>query len=268
MRPLTATTLALGAIALAPAAALAAPPGFVRVQTSFLPAPAGIQSGGQIACPAGTVPFGGGAGFAGGLPDFGMNLNTSAPSGNGWRARYNNSSARNASFVIMAMCAKAPKRYTTTFATIDNPPGDEASTTATCPARTVVLGGGAFSTSDVPGAAITSAWPSSTKTYTGFLFNGTTRAERLTVFAVCGKKPLGYQIVSSTGSGTGPADFVGGVQCPRAKVLLSGGIRVTDPRPAVTFGASFQDSGEQWVGEVLGNTTGVVEDTLYAVCAA
>jgi hypothetical protein len=36
----------------------------------------------------------------------------------------------------------------------------------------------------------------------------------------------------------------------------------------VTFGASFQDSGEQWVGEVLGNTTGVVEDTLYAICAA
>ena len=87
------------------------------------------------------------------------------------------------------------------------------------------------------------------------------------MFALCGRKPRGYEIVSSTGSGMGPADFVGGVQCPIGKTLLSGGIRVTDPRPEVTFGASFQDSGEQWVGEVLGTTATIVETTLFAVCA-
>src|SRR3954447_12203446 len=110
--PVSSLLLALGAIAAAPTAALAAPPGYVRVQTPALAAPAGVQSGNQVVCPAGTVPFGGGAGFAGGLPDFGMNLNTSAPlEGVGWRARFNNGSARNGNFVIGAICANAPRKY-------------------------------------------------------------------------------------------------------------------------------------------------------------
>ena len=209
MRHVRASVLAVAALAAAPATALAAPPGYVRVQSSFLPAPPEIQSGSQIDCPAGTVPFGGGAGFAGGLPDFGMNLNTSAPTGVGWRARYNNGTTRNANFVIIAICANAPRKYMTAFATVDNPAGSQVTTTATCPGRRVLLGGGTLSTSDVPGAAITSAWPSSSKTFTGVMFNGTSRAERLTVFALCGRKPRGYQIVSSTGSGMGPATSSG-----------------------------------------------------------
>src|SRR4051794_13301934 len=110
MRRLMITTLALSAActSLTPAA-LGAPPGYVRVTSPVLAAPSGIQSGGQVDCPAGTVPFGGGAGFFGGLPDFGMDLNTSAPSGSGWRARYNDRSPRNATFGIIAICASAPK---------------------------------------------------------------------------------------------------------------------------------------------------------------
>src|SRR5262249_62348529 len=104
--------------------------------------------------------------------------------------------------------------------------------------------------------------------YTAIDFTGTGTAGRLPAFAIGGRRPDGYRIKSATGSGTGPADSLGGVQCPAGKTILSGGIRVTDPRPEVTFGASFQDSGERWVGEVLGNTTSTVESTLFAICAS
>src|SRR4051812_33840016 len=173
MPRLRVPVLALAALAAAAPAALAAPPGYVRVTSPVFQAPVGIQSGGQIDCPAGTVPWGGGAGFFGGLPDFGMNLNTSAPTLTGWRARYNNTSSRTATFGIIAICANTPKRYVQTFSTVDNPAGSQNSATATCPARTVLLGGGAFSTSDLPNTVITSAWPSSSTTYSAVLFNGT-----------------------------------------------------------------------------------------------
>jgi hypothetical protein len=90
--------------------------------------------------------------------------------------------------------------------------------------------------SDLPQAAITSAWPSSSTSYTAVEFNGTGRAERLTAFAICGRQPTGHRIKSVTSSGTGPAGFNIGVVCLGAKTLLSGGIRVTNPAPDVTFG--------------------------------
>lgn len=53
-----------------------------------------FDAGGQVACPAGTVPCGGGIGFTGGIAGAGDNINTSAPTGNGWEGRYNNTSIR------------------------------------------------------------------------------------------------------------------------------------------------------------------------------
>src|SRR5690349_5870793 len=192
MKRLRAPLLALAALAAAAPAALAAPPGYVRLTSPVFQAPAGIQSHGQVDCPAGTVPWGGGAGFFGGLPDFGMNLNSSGPTASGWRADYNDTSSRAATFGIVAICANAPRRYVQTVATVDNPPATQNSATATCPAHTVLLGGGAFSSSSLPQVVITSAWPSSSTTYTAIEFNGTGSAALLTAFAICGRRPDGY----------------------------------------------------------------------------
>ena len=66
---LTAVTVGAG---LVPAAAATnafaastatAPPGYQRVRSAPIPVPPGMfDAGGQVACPAGTVPWGGGAG--------------------------------------------------------------------------------------------------------------------------------------------------------------------------------------------------------------
>ena len=100
-----------------------APPGYHRVFSSPIPIPPSqLDHGGQVTCPTGTVPWGGGAGFTGGIAGSGENINTSAPTADGWRARYNNSSTRpNDAFAVEAICARKPLGYTVAFATVDNP---------------------------------------------------------------------------------------------------------------------------------------------------
>ena len=74
---LTAVTIGAGtvpaaaatnAFAASAATAPTAPPGYQRVISAPIPIPPGtFDSGGQVTCPAGTVPWGGGAGFTGGF---------------------------------------------------------------------------------------------------------------------------------------------------------------------------------------------------------
>src|SRR3954464_9249937 len=107
MRQLRRTLLAtavLGA-ALAPSA-FAVPAGYTRVFTPPIHVPAnGTDAGGQVACPAGTVPWSGGVSFSGGISEFGQDINTSAPTADGWRGRYNNRNGRTTNFVVGAVCA-------------------------------------------------------------------------------------------------------------------------------------------------------------------
>src|SRR5262249_39897523 len=98
---LTAVTIGAGLVPAAAAtnavaaSAAPAPPGYQRVRSAPIPIPPGMfDTGGQVTCPTGTVTWGGGVGFTGGFAGLGENINTSAPTGNGWRGRYNNSSTR------------------------------------------------------------------------------------------------------------------------------------------------------------------------------
>src|SRR5437660_6285169 len=102
--PATAATNAFAA------SGATAPPGYQRVRSAPIPIPPGMfDSGGEVACPAGTVPWGGGIGFTGGIPSVGENINTSAPTSNGWRGRYTNSGTQTSdNFAIDAICANQP----------------------------------------------------------------------------------------------------------------------------------------------------------------
>src|SRR5206468_2095661 len=75
------TSLALSATApVAHAAASTAssrPPGYHIVNSGPIPVPPGnFDAGVQVTCPAGTVPWGGGVGFTGGIASPGENINT------------------------------------------------------------------------------------------------------------------------------------------------------------------------------------------------
>lgn len=248
-----------------------APPGYQRVVSPPIPIPGGqLDAGGEVACPAGTVPWGGGAGFTGGIAGAGENINTSAPTGNGWRGRYNNTSTRpDDHFEIHALCAKKPTDYTTVFKTVANRAGSQSAATAVCPSNTRLLSGGTLSTADTTDVQLLSAWPQDRYRFRSVMWNGSATDQRLTTFAICGHRPANYTIKSATGSDTGgPVTNVGGSQCPAGTSIVGGGVHVTSPRPAVTVGASFDDSGPQWLSEVVNLDSAPATVTIYAICAA
>ena len=226
--------------------------------------------GGQVACPAGTVPWGGGAGFTGGVAGAGNGINTSAPTGNGWEGRYNNSSTRlDDHFAVDAICARQPAGYTTTFTTVDNPAGARPAAVAVCPAGTRLFSGGTLSTADTTDVQLLSAWPLGPQRFKSVMWNGSATGQRLTTFAVCGHRPAGYAITSAIGSDTGgPDTLAGGAQCPAGTSILGGGIHVTSPRPAVTLGASLDEPSTQWLSEVVNSATEPATVTISAICAA
>ena len=274
---LTAVTIGAGLVpaAAGPNASAAstptAPPGYQRLRSAPIPVPPGMfDAGGQVACPAGTVPWGGGAGFTGGFPGAGDSINTSAPTGNGWEARYNNSSIRpDDHFAVDAICAKQPAGYTTTFTTVDNPAGAKSAAVAVCPAGTRLFSGGTLSTADTTDVQLLSAWPLGPARFKSVMWNGSATDQRLTTFAVCGHRPAGYAITSAIGSDTGGPDTLArGAQCPAGTSILGGGVHVTSPRPAVTLGFSDDDSGPQWLSEVLNSAPQPATATTYAICAA
>jgi hypothetical protein len=228
-----------------------------------------FDAGGQVACPAGTVPWGGGAGFTGGFAGAGDSINTSAPTGNGWEGRYNNSSTRpDDHFAVDAICAKQPIGYTTTFTTVNNPAGSKSAAVAVCPAGTRLLSGGTLSTADTTDVQLLSAWPLGPERFKSVIWNGSATDQQLTTFAVCGHRPAGYAITSATGSDTGgPDTLAGGAQCPAGTSILGGGIHVTSPRPSVTLGASLDEPSTQWLSEVV-NLAGLRRPRTTALTAA
>jgi hypothetical protein len=274
---LSAVTIAAG---LVPAAAAAnataastptAPPGYQRLRSAPIPVPPGMfDAGGQVACPAGTVPWGGGGGVTRGFAGAGDSINTSAPTGNGWEGRYNNSSTRpDDHFAVDAICAKQPIGYTTTFTTVNNPAGSKSAAVAVCPAGTRLLSGGTLSTADTTDVQLLSAWPLGPERFKSVIWNGSATDQQLTTFAVCGHRPAGYAITSATGSDTGgPDTLAGGAQCPAGTSILGGGIHVTSPRPSVTLGASLDEPSTQWLSEVVNLDPAPATVTIYAICAA
>jgi hypothetical protein len=268
MRHLTRSLLGAAAVlAVAAPAASAVPTGYTRVFSPAIHVPSGpLDAGGQVACPAGTVPWGGGVGFTGGTSEVGQDINTSAPTGDGWRGRYNNRNGRTTDFVVGAICAAQPKKYTVTFASTPNPAGSQSSATAVCPVKTVLLSGGSLSTSDEAQAFLLGAYPSSTTSFTAVMWNGTTRNETLTTFAICGRKPKGYELHTSTGSGTGPATFLGGGHCKPGKVLIGGGVRPGTFLPAIGIGSSLADEDTQWLYELNVGATGPTSVTVSTIC--
>ena len=250
-----------------------APPGYHLIRSGPIPLRPDrvLDTGGSITCPTGTVPWGGGAGFTGGTPGVGENVNTSAPSGNGWRARYNNANGRpNDDFAVVGICANAPQGYTTQFSAVDNPPMTQVSAVAMCPTGTVLLGGGVLSTSDSVNAFATSAFPRGPHAYAGSMWNGTARDEKFDVFAICGAKPPGYTIVRSSETLTVAAttDIASGASCPKGTSLISGGVNVTNARPTVNIGAAIPESRSDLLSELLTATSGTVSATTSVICAA
>lgn len=276
--PGIAAAALLSVVAAAPAPAAAArhspaisashPPGYKIVHAGPFNAPPGtFDSGASVACPAGTVVWGGGVVFHGASSS--LNVNTSQPAGSsGWEARVNNSGTTTVQFQVNAICANKPAGYQLVVKTVDNPPNTQSHASATCPSPNVLLGGGTLSSADQVTAFLTSAWPPGPARFTGYMFNGTATDQSFTVEAICGHKPAGYKIASNSASVDPGAILSDGIACPAGTSVLSGGGQDPDHVAVVQVAGSIDEDTSAWNIAVnnLGQSAHQVNG--YAICAA
>ncbi|HMD46933.1 MAG TPA: hypothetical protein VKG43_12275 [Acidimicrobiales bacterium] len=119
------------------------------------------------------------------------------------------------------------------------PNGVQSSATASCPAGTVVLGGGLDFVSDVFGQEINSSFPSSTTTWEGDVNNTSGAAASFDVYALCAKAPKGYAIVSSSADNPPGSDAGSTVGCPVKTKVLGGGALSSSVDPTVGLNSSW-----------------------------
>jgi hypothetical protein len=245
------------------------PPGYIIVRGGpFSAPPSAFDSGASIACPTGTVVWGGGTTFVGGITSS-LTVNTSQPVGSsGWEARVNNAGTTTVQFVVDAICANKPTGYKRVSRTVDNPPNTQSHATVTCPSPKVLLSGGTLSSADQVTGILTSAWPRSSAKFTGYMFNGTATDQTFTVEAICAHKPAGYKITSNSVA-LGPGTTLGdGIPCPAGTSVLGGGTQDPDHVPVVQIAGSIDEDSTAWGISVNNNGQSVHQVNGYAICAA
>lgn len=264
-------TAAAAVAAPAASAATVGPPGYVRVTTPPMDAPSRpFDTGGTATCPAGTVVWGGGVSFTGGQFQVGESFHATAPNGPMmWRARYDNVTGRTIPFVVHAVCANQPLNYSQQFATADNPAHTLSHAIATCPTGTVVLSGGATSTSDEASVMVLTDFPMTQTKFRAVMWNGSETNQRLTAWAICGHRPPHYVITqqSFTTMVNGPTLLASGAQCPAGTRVIGGGVKVLGPNTNVVPASSLDEPNTQWISDTLTALPATVTQTNYAICA-
>ena len=166
------------------------PPGYTVVTNNFS-ARNGSQSFGTADCPAGTVVWGGGAEI--GTASLDANIGTSVPNGSGeWAVFVNNVSGADTDFNVYAICADQPSGYVIESNKVDDPAGRQSGAKASCPKRTVVLGGGGVSSSPYPSVNLNSSWPTVVKhigSWNVDMNNASSLDASVGAYVVCGRTP-------------------------------------------------------------------------------
>ncbi len=195
------------------------------------------QTEGTVACPSGTIAYGGGEDAAGGV---GMNLNSSFPVQLtinplvwGWKVRVNNTTGAIQFFHVYAVCARGPQRFTVSQDPVTNPAGTITFASADCPAGTVTLGGGADSFGTSVSVNMNSSFPFGVLAVPGdpgawqvFENNASSTTTEIDAYAICGKKPKGLKVVTgpSVALPPGPSTARARAQCPGKLKPTSGGV--------------------------------------------
>ena len=252
------------------------PAGYVIV-TSELTAPqSDFNTMGTASCPAGTVTWGGGMYFESyQIPTSSINSSYwTGSSPGGWVVHVNNTGSGSDTVVISAICAKKPSKYQLVSTTVDDPAGAQASGVATCPAKTVILSGGVSSTADQASVYLTSAYPTTKRTFQAYQYNGSSNDQPFHVYALCAAKPSGYALTSASSTVPAGQQGVAIAACPAKTSVIGGGTGISVPGPAeipTAANPNPSDSSEgqpsEWVTISSNSLDVAVTDSAYAICA-
>jgi hypothetical protein len=141
--------------------------------------------GDSVQCPSGTKVLGGGSSNP--ATSLLVNLNTTIPSGNGWRVDQNNGTSSDTTITIFAVCSKygAKQHYGIHVGTaVDNPAGTERNAFVNCPSGQSSLGGGIFATNGSVAVNINSTSPV-TGGWSNYENNASGADDTITPYVIC-----------------------------------------------------------------------------------
>jgi hypothetical protein len=244
----------------------ATPQLYTVAQSAPVSAPSGTRTNGEATCPAGTVVWGGGVSIA--STSTSVSLGNSFPFGGGssagWFATVSNQSSATVTFVVQAVCAKAPRKYrVVTGAPVAAPAGGQTSAQAKCPAGSA-LGGGSISQNAV---TISSAYPGSDATsWHDSLNNPTSGDASFQVVMVCGRTPATYAVTAgSPVTDRSHSQKTATATCSSGKPL-AGGVLSSSTSTAVSLGSSSATSTGWSVTENNGSGAGTTIQA-FVICA-
>jgi hypothetical protein len=249
------------------------PAGYTIVETGPFSAPAGAQTPGSATCPGTKQAVGGGA-----IPydnNTSVDINSSYPSGHSWVVWLNNNEATATKFDVWVMCMRANAGYKIVTASSYANAGATDYASVSCPAKTVVVGGGAAASGTDLGVGINSSLgnklgPGQTE-WTAAMSNTSSSGDPFEVVAICRPKPLGYAIVDGQEVSAAP----GGTAeiwaiCPGNSQPLSGGgfttYQTTDS--GLAFNGTFPDTTDHEWATVWENSGSITRSVAAsAICA-
>src|SRR5215469_11860061 len=138
---------------------------------------------------------------------------------------------------------------------------------ATCPAGTVVWGGGvAFSHANGPSLTVNTSSPNGSSGWEGWVNNTGDTTLQFSVDAICADKPAGYKIVSREVSSPPSAQSHATATCPAPDVLLGGGALATADQAADVLTSAWPRTSVKFTGYLDNGMTSVANLIVDAVC--
>jgi hypothetical protein len=166
--------------------------------------------------------------------------------------------------------ATEPAGYTIVTQHVDITDGTQGTDTASCPAGTVIWGGGAAFNGGSSAINLGSSYPSDGDTAWTATFNDGAFDSGFTVYAICADKPKSYVI--DTESYANPTDTAtyATATCPKKTAVLDGGAYSESPELDVNLNSSWPSVGPQKIDywNVRETNASSSDNTVvvYAVC--
>jgi hypothetical protein len=243
------------------AATASAPTGYTVATSGSALSSDGTVTSGSALCPAGTVVWGGGVYVSSSSPEASVqNSYPNVTTKKSWNASVVNFSGSDTWFTVYAVCAQQPAGYKIVKKAVPNPGYLQSGGLATCPAASVVLGGGGSTSSRSTGPTMNATYPYRVNDVFGWVTDMNNFAlanATLTVYAICAKPaPAGYALVYAPSDVSNPSgsQTPGSVSCPAGRVPIGGGAYSNSKSPYVDLNTTYPTSSGWTVFE--NNTSG------------
>ena len=166
--------------------------------------------------------------------------------------------------------AAAPAKYRiVNSGPLTNPAGTESFGSVTCPVvsgvQTKPTGGGVFISSTSVGANVNSSVASG-NSWEAWVNNNTASATSFTVYAICSKPKLTYNVVSTAITVPAFTESSGTAICPAGQRIVGGGVFVNSSDLAANVNEGAPLGNNEWIGFVNNGGSASTGASVQAIC--